>query len=172
MSEGVMEMMVAPEETTTLDLPRFGPCTFTESEVLTFPWGLPGFGNLRRFLALNLDDQEHFVWLQSLDDLKVALPTSNPFEIFPDYQPKLPEYAVSSLDLQKPDEFVFLGVIVIAPGAVDLTMNLLAPVIVNLRTRTGRQITLESSGYSVRTPIPRKTVAPPEAPAAPASAGA
>ena len=40
-------------------------------------------------------------------------------------------------------------------------MNLLAPVVINLVTRTGRQVTLETGGYSVRTPIPRK--APPAA---------
>ena len=37
----------------SVDLPRFGKCTYRESEVLTFPWGLPGFGTLRRFVALN-----------------------------------------------------------------------------------------------------------------------
>ena len=61
----------------TLDLPRFGTCTYRESEVLTFPWGLPGFGTLRRFIALNLAGQERFVWLQSLDDPAIALPTAD-----------------------------------------------------------------------------------------------
>jgi flagellar assembly factor FliW len=37
-----------------------------------------------------------------------------------------------------------------------MTMNLIAPVIVNLKTRRGRQIMLENSGYAVREPIPRK----------------
>ncbi|HTW82760.1 MAG TPA: flagellar assembly protein FliW [Candidatus Sulfotelmatobacter sp.] len=150
-------------ETTTMELPRFGSCTFREDEVLTFPWGLPGFGHLRRFLALHLEEQEHFIWLQSLDDPSVALPTCNPFHMFPDYQVKLPEYAVSSLDLKRPEEFVFLGIVIVGPNASDMTMNLLAPVIVNLRTRTGRQVTLEGSGYSVRTPVPRKAPAPAQA---------
>ncbi|MEA2690534.1 MAG: flagellar assembly factor FliW [Candidatus Eremiobacteraeota bacterium] len=143
----------------TAELPRFGTCTFRESEVLTFPWGLPGFGTLRRFIALNLEGQEKFVWLQSLDDHSVALPTADPWQIFAEYAPHLPPYAISSLDLNSPDDFATLCVVVVTPGAAEMTMNLLAPIIVNLRTRQARQVTLETGGYSVRTPIPRKAPA-------------
>lgn len=144
----------------TLDLPRFGTCTYRESEVLNFPWGLPGFGSLRRFIALNLAGQEKFVWLQSLDDPSIALPTADPWAIFPDYEPQLPPYAVASLEIARPEEFVVLSVVVVTAGAAEMTMNLLAPVVVNLRTRIGRQVMLETGGYSVQAPIPRKAAAP------------
>lgn len=150
----------AADREITVELPRFGTCTYRESEVLTFPWGLPGFASLRRFIALNLGGQEKFVWLQSLDDPSVALPTADPWQIFADYAPHLPPYATSSLDLRNPEDFATLCVVVVTPGAAEMTMNLLAPIVVNLRTKTGRQITLEAGGYSVRTPIPRKAAAP------------
>jgi flagellar assembly factor FliW len=149
----------AADREITVDLPRFGTCTYRESEVLTFPWGLPGFASLRRFLALNLEGQQKFVWLQSLDDLTVAIPTADPWTIFSEYAPQLPPYAMSSLDLKRPEDFATLCVVVVSPGALEMTMNLLAPIIVNLGTRLGRQITLETGGYSVRTPIPRKAPA-------------
>ena len=85
----------------------------------------------------------------------------DPWQIFDDYSPQLPPYAVSSLDLARPEDFVTLCVVVVTAGAEEMTMNLLAPVVINLVTRTGRQVTLETGGYSVRTPIPRK--APPAA---------
>ena len=149
----------ATDREITLDLPRFGTCTYRESEVLTFPWGLPGFASLRRFIALNLAGQERFVWLQSLDDPAVALPTADPWQIFEDYAPQLPPYATSSLELQRPEDFATLCVVVVSPGAVEMTMNLLAPIVVNLRTRVARQVTLETGGYSVQEPIPRKAPA-------------
>jgi flagellar assembly factor FliW len=147
------------EKEITIDLPRFGSFSYRESEVLTFPWGLPGFDAQRRFVAINLAGQENFVWLQSLDDVSVALPTADPWKIFDDYAPQLPPYASSSLEIQRPEEFVALCVVVVTPGASEMMMNLLAPVVVNLRTRVGRQIMLETGGYSVRTPIPQKTEA-------------
>lgn len=139
-----------------LDLPRFGAFTCRESEVLTFPWGLPGFPTLRRFVALSLEGQERFVWLQSLDDLKIALPVADPWQVFPDYAPQLPHYATVSLEIERPEDFVALCVVVVSSGAAEMTMNLLAPIVVNLRSGIGRQVTLETGGYSVRAPLPRK----------------
>ena len=52
---------------------------------------------------------------------------------------------------------------VVTAGATEMTMNLLAPIVVNLRTRIGRQVTLEAGGYSVRAAVPR--AAPSTAPA-------
>ncbi len=159
MTLSVTETTVPADRAVTLDLPRFGACTYRDSEVLDFPWGLPGFASLRRFIALNLESQERFVWLQSLDDLAIALPAADPWQIFPEYAPQLPPYATSSLQLGRPEDFATLCVVVVTPGAAEMTMNLLAPIVVNLRTRTGRQVTLETGGYSVRTPIPRKATA-------------
>lgn len=152
------------ERTTTIGLPRFGECTYTESEVIEFPWGLPGFPNLRRWLALTVETQPNFVWLQSLDDVKVALPVADPYQIFETYEPKLPPYAAAALEIEHPGDFTMLCVVVVTEGAADMSMNLLAPIVINLRTRRGRQIMLENSSYSVRQPIPRKdAAAPPEA---------
>ena len=38
----------------------------------------------------------------------------------------------------------------------EMTVNLMAPVVINLRTRKARQIMLDGSNYSPREPMPRK----------------
>lgn len=139
-----------------IELPRFGTCTYTEAEILHFATGLPGFTHLRRFLALSLAGQERFVWLQSLDDATVALPLTDPFAIFADYTPKFPAAALESLGITSPDDFVVLCVCIVTKDAEEMTCNLLAPVLINLHSRAGRQVTLEGSSYAVKMPIPRK----------------
>jgi len=150
------------QETRTIDFPRFGLCTYTESEVISFPWGLPAFPQLRGFLVLSVPGQEGFIWLQSLDDVKVALPLSDPWSLFDDYEAQLPQYARQSLGIEAADDFCIMCVCVVGKGAAEMSINLLAPVVINLKTRMGRQITLENQAYSVRTPIPRKAAASPE----------
>jgi len=159
-----MEPEMDVKQTTTLDFPRFGECAFADTDVIEFPWGLPGFPNLRRWLALTAESAPNFVWLQSIDDVAVAIPTSDPFAIFASYEPKLPPYAVAALDITSPSDFTLLGVVVVTENAEEMTMNLLAPIVVNLRTNKARQVMLENSGYSVREAIPRKqaTSAAPE----------
>lgn len=159
-------MEAMEERTLTIDLPRFGTCTYTEGEIIEFPWGLPGFPNHQRWLALTVETQPNFVWLQSLDDVKVALPCADPYHIFEGYEPKLPAYAAAALEIEHPGDFTILCVVVVTEGAAEMSMNLLAPVVVNLRTRRGRQIMLENSSYSVREPIPRKDAGAGEAAAA------
>jgi flagellar assembly factor FliW len=137
---------------TSVDLPRFGNCSYTEAEVVRFPWGLPGFPSLRRFLVLSIDDEEGYIWLQSLDDLKVAIPLCDPWSLFEDYQAPLPLYAKQSLGIESAESFCVMCVLVARPGA-ETTINLLAPIVINLETCVGRQVTLENTPYSVRTPI-------------------
>jgi flagellar assembly factor FliW len=137
--------------------PRFGEVTFDEREVIAFPWALPGFPNLRRFLVLSIGGQEGLFWLQSVEEPKVAMPLADPWLTFPDYEPRLPSYARTALDLRAPDEFVILCVVV-APSDGEMTMNLLAPVVINLRTNIGRQIMLDDASYAIRTPMPKREV--------------
>jgi flagellar assembly factor FliW len=147
---------MAEETKTSIDFPKFGECTYGADEVIDFPWGLPGFPNLVRWLPLNLESQKNFIWLQSLDDVNVALPAIDPWLVFEDYDPKLPAYAFTSLDVKDASDFATLCVVVVTPNASEMTINLAAPVIVNLRTRKGRQILLEGTSYSARELIPRK----------------
>jgi len=83
---------------------RFGEVSFEEADVIEFPWGIPGFDSLRHFLALSGPGNPDVVWLQSLEDPAVALPTGDPWRFFPNYDPLLPAYAVVGLDLSDPPE--------------------------------------------------------------------
>ncbi len=66
---------------------------------------MPGFADLRRFLALSLAEQPNFVWLQSLEDPAIALPAADPWQIFPDYEPRMPAYATEALQLHDAEDF-------------------------------------------------------------------
>jgi flagellar assembly factor FliW len=140
------------ETTTTIDLPRFGDCSYTESEVVRFPWGLPGFAALRRFLVISVEEEQGYIWLQSLDDHSVAIPLCDPWSLFEEYEAPLPLYAKESLGIENAESFCVMCVLVARPGA-ETTINLLAPIFINLKTRVGRQVTLENQRYSVRTPV-------------------
>ena len=135
---------------------RFGEVSFADTDVIEFPWGLPGFANLRRFLALSLPDQSNFIWLQSVDDPKIALPAADPWQIFPDDEPRMPAYATEALELQSAEDFTILCIVVVTKDAEEMTMNLMAPIVLNLKSRRARQVMLENSAYSVKTAIPRK----------------
>lgn len=151
-------------KTTTVDLPRFGVCTYNDSEVISLPWGLPGFPKMRRSLVISVDGEERYVWLQSLDDHGVAIPLCDPWSLFDAYEAPLPHYVKVSLGIEAADSFCVMCVLAAPQGAGETTVNLLAPVVINLEKRVARQVPLENLRYSVRTPVPRNA----DASAAPA----
>jgi flagellar assembly factor FliW len=153
-------MMMEQAELIAVDLPRFGQIEYAETDVMVFPWSLPGFADHTRWLILSLDSQPSYVWLQSLDDPKTAIPAADPWMVFEGYDPKLPAYAFSGLEIVDAEDFTLLCVVVVKPGAEEMTMNLMAPIVVNLKTRRARQVVLDGSNYSVKEPIPRKAADP------------
>ncbi|HTU70599.1 MAG TPA: flagellar assembly protein FliW [Candidatus Baltobacteraceae bacterium] len=147
------------EEKITVELAKFGACTYAESDVIEFPWGLPGFPTLHRWLPLTVESHPSFVWFQSLEDHQVAIPTVDPWLLFENYEPKTPAYAFTSLEIREAADFATLCVVVVTPNAEEMTINLMAPILVNLRNHRARQIMLDNSTYSTREPIPRKAPA-------------
>ena len=63
--------------------------------------------------------------------------------------------ATAVLEIERPDDFCLMCVTVVGDGADQITVNLLAPIVFNLRLRLARQVMLEDADYSVRTPVPR-----------------
>lgn len=134
---------------------RFGEISVPEEDVFTFKWGLPGFGFLREFVVLAIEEQKPYVWLQSLERAEIALPMIDPWVLFDDYDPRLPAVTAAVLEIERADDFCIMCICVVGPDAKEMTVNLLAPIVLNLRSRVGRQVMLEDCDYSVRTPVPR-----------------
>ena len=63
-------------------------------------------------------------------------------------------------EIAEAGDFTLLCVVVVTPGAEEMSMNLMAPIVVNLKTRRARQVVLDGSNYSVKEPIPRKAADP------------
>lgn len=139
----------------TVNFPKFGEFTYNAADVVRFPWGLPGFAHAREFIVISLEEQPHFVWLQSVDDPAVALPMVDPWSLFPEYDPRLPQYAVMSLEIERPESFAVFCVTVVTKDAAQMTVNLRAPIVINIESRTGRQVPLDGTDYSMRAPVPR-----------------
>lgn len=153
-----MEIVMESPKNEMLATTRFGEVRFAQTDVIEFPWGLPGFAGLHRFLALSLEEQPNFVWLQSVEDPSVALPAADPWQIFSDYEPRLPVYATETLELRNSEDFTILCVVVVTKDAKEMSMNLMAPIVVNLKTNRARQVMLENSHYPIKAAIPRKSL--------------
>ena len=130
---------------------RFGTVEIDEQEILRFPFGLPGFEHLKDFFLVPVPKNPAFVWLQAVAEPAVAFLLADPFLFFPDYAVDLGEPEAAVLQAGRPEELSVYVVVTIPPeGVREMTANLLAPVVLNLRSRLGLQVILDGSGYTTR----------------------
>jgi flagellar assembly factor FliW len=121
---------------------------------LTFPAGLPGFPELRRFaLAQWGDEDSPYSTLVALDDPEVRFLVVPPEVFFDDYAVQLPDDDAVALGLSEPDDALVLVLITLGERAEETTANLLGPLVVNSRSRTGAQVVLADSGYDTGVPL-------------------
>jgi flagellar assembly factor FliW len=130
-----------------------GTIDLEHPDVIRFPQGIPGFEAERRF-AIIQPENSVFQCLQSLTHPEIAFIVISPFLICPDYDFNLSDEISEQISLLKLDDALILGIVTIPPNNTQAaTVNLQAPVVVNLKTGLGRQVILKDESYPMRVPI-------------------
>jgi flagellar assembly factor FliW len=117
---------------------RFGMVEILPEDILLFSRGLIGFESHRHWVLLADAHNFGVAWLQSLADPAVALPMVSPRRYVPSYRVLIQRSQLTPLELAVLDEAFVL--VAVGRNAAGLTLNLRAPLIVNLNRRIGRQV--------------------------------
>ena len=125
-----------------------------EVPTLTFAAGLPGFPEARNFALVWWGDENGpFSILMSLDENGLEFLVAPPHAFFPDYAPELDDDTAERLGIEDPEEAVVLAIITVGDDPTSSTANLLAPIVVNHRTRAAAQVVLEDGDQPLRAPL-------------------
>ncbi|MCX7798710.1 MAG: flagellar assembly protein FliW [Fimbriimonadales bacterium] len=134
-----------------LDNTRFGTIQFQEGDVVTLPDGMVGFPQWTRFVLVQTREGSPFRWLQSVEDPSLAFLLADPTAYCPDYAPELPDAVAAALGLTEQSPCLLLVTAAIPRGRPeDMTLNLAAPVLINMESRIGAQVILESEAYTMK----------------------
>jgi flagellar assembly factor FliW len=132
---------------------RFGTITINESDLIHFNEGLLGFSDLRKFVLLDDPHDEIFAWLQSCEKPSVAFPILEPELFAGDYKPTLTKNDLQSLHLDATSRQRLFAIITIPDDVTQMTANLKAPVVINVKTRTARQIVVQENDLPIKFPV-------------------
>ena len=131
----------------------FGEIEIADEKIITMERGMIGFPNLNHF-ALIFDEekgqkQTSIMWLQSMDDTDIAFPVMDPQAVKEDYNPNVNEEIVAPIgELNEENTFVLVTVTV--PKKIeDFSVNLKAPIVVNMDNRKAVQLIVEDD-YPVK----------------------
>jgi flagellar assembly factor FliW len=129
---------------------RFGELEVDKKDIIEFTEGLLGFENLKKFFIVDPGDQTLILWLQSTDDAATAFPIIEPKIFQPNYMVKLLPVELNSLSLENLQNASVYTVLTIPQNVTEMSANLKAPIIINNKTKSARQIVLQDSKLEVR----------------------
>jgi len=142
----------------SFDTKYFGPVAFETRDTIEFPRGLPGFEDRRRFLAIRQERTAPLVFLQSLEDAGLCFITTPVLAVDPEFRLNMsPEdrEAAGLAAVRRPrigkDVWTLAVISVRETGP---TANLLAPLVINLRSLQAVQAVMRDSRYSHRHALP------------------
>lgn len=129
----------------------FGTITVREEQIITLSQGLLGFPEYHRYIIIEHKKDSPFLWFQCLDNPSLAFVIIDPRLFVADYQVSrlngcLPELEAESLD----DLQIFVIVTIPRGRPLEMTANLLGPLVINIRNRRAKQLVLDTNRYSHR----------------------
>jgi flagellar assembly factor FliW len=131
---------------------RFGTIDISEREIIRFPEGLYGFEKETQFtlLAFNPNVESPMEWMQSLNSDHLAFVVTDPYLYLPDYKLKLSEEDNKRVELEEEDLFLTRAIVTIPENYSDMTVNLIAPLVINKDKGVAKQFVLTNMDYDTR----------------------
>ncbi|BFT68671.1 flagellar assembly protein FliW [Paenibacillus sp. P36] len=128
----------------------FGELDVQQSEVFTFTQGVPGFESLTQFILVQPEGSAPFSYIQSIQNGDLSFLVVDPFLFFKEYDILLPDNLQEELKIDKPEDVLVWSVVTVNSDFTKCTMNLLAPIIWNVKEKLAKQIILHDSEYNVK----------------------
>jgi len=140
-------------EKQVIETPKLGKIEYTEDDIVYMVSPLLGFNHINDYLLISSPETVPFVMLQSIDDTDISFILADIHLFFKDYLPHFSKRELKVLQVNNIEELKLFGIVVIKDRPQDATINLKAPIAVNLEKRLAKQIILDDDRWEIKTPL-------------------
>ncbi len=142
----------------TVETRLFGTITIDDEKIIHFPGGIVGFPDLQDFALMHdteKSDENGLSFLVSMQEPAFSMPVMNPLLVRPDYNPVVEDDYLIPLGELNEEEMLVLVTVTVPHEIEHMSVNLMAPIIVNAATKKAAQVILndEDGKYPVKFPI-------------------
>ena len=129
---------------------RFGAIEIDERNLFTFPEGLIGFSNFKRYALYERAKDGPFKWLQCVDNPELAFVITDPVLFISDYRAEVSEAEIASIELKDMKEARVMVIVMVAhDDPAQTRANLRGPLVFNTANNMAKQLVL-SEEYPLR----------------------
>jgi len=143
----------SPTAERTISSAVLGDVVVSFDNLFQFPEGLHGFERHHEYVLVPAK-RDGFFWLQSTEEPGLAFLLVDPFRVQAGYEVDLGAGDQVYLELEQPDDALVLTVVTL-PTSKDgvMSTNLRGPLVMNIRTRKGRQVVRGDERYGLQEPV-------------------
>ena len=120
-----------------------------EKDIITFEDGILGFSNLKKYLMVYDESNQCFNYLQAMEDVNVCFIITSPFFVIPDFSIDINGDSVKKLGIEEEKDVMLYSIVTIPEDVKQMTANMKAPLVVNLKNRKALQEVLDDDRYTV-----------------------
>jgi len=132
----------------------FGEIGVDENKLIKFVNGIVGFPELTDFLLIHdSEGGKGIQWLQSVQEPAFAMPVMNPLAVKEDFNPVIEDELLKPLGIKDEADFLVLVTVTVPKNIEEMSVNLMAPIIISGETRKANQVIVDQEGYVVKYPI-------------------
>ncbi len=129
---------------------RFGQLTVGDDEKIRIPQGILGFPEYTDFCLVDPGDETLILWLQSIQNPEIAFPILEPKIFRTDYSARLSAAELRELKLDNINQSAVFSILTITDDVTQMTANLKAPLVINLKEQIARQVVLQENEYTIK----------------------
>lgn len=134
---------------------RFGLMDISETDIISFQKGILGFPESKKYVWIhNIEPDLPIEGLQSTSDEHISFMMVDPFLFAPEYEIDLSEDTKELLGIVRKEQ-VLVRVILTSRPDNHTTINLKAPLIMNMDNNQAAQVILDGTQYQLQYPIGR-----------------
>ena len=138
-------------ETIKINSTKFGELEIDKKNIFNFVSPIIGFSDLVQYTIIDYKSDSPFKWLQSIEEADLAFPVTLCSFFGIDYQFDIPDEEAQKLEIENADDvFVFNIANIPSENPQGATINMLAPLVVNLANKKAMQIILKNTNFEVR----------------------
>ncbi|SJP55931.1 Flagellar assembly factor FliW [Clostridioides difficile] len=122
---------------------------------VTLKKGILGFEDLKEYELLDIENEDILKEFNSTEEDCIGFIVVSPFEIIKEYEIVLNQETIEKLEVKSPNDIILLNIITVGQTLEESTVNMKAPIVINVRNNCGMQIILQDEEYSIWHPLLR-----------------
>lgn len=120
---------------------------------ITFEKGLLGLEHLKKYKIEEIEDNEDFKLISSIEDPDISLVIISPFKVKEDYEIDLSDETVKNLQIDSSEDVLLYTTVTVNSDVKKITTNLRAPLVINKKNNLAEQVVLSKEAYEIKYPL-------------------